>query len=151
MFLYQRINCSGDEVKEDNIYLFINWFHFNLLTAGINYQFEMETHLSLVRKIDFQLRTNIGNSPNFIFGYLKNRLFADSDLLFGRYDLCVDLRDAIRDIHQGTYTKGKHIRQIVEGACFRSEIDDLLNELENDKEKLETLLAHKQDQASKLE
>ena len=132
MFLYQKIKCNNEKLIEDNIYLFINWFHFNLLHMGYSHFFEIETHLSLAKKIKFQLTTNIDNSPNFIFSYLKNDLFSNSDLLFSKYDLCIDLLDVIRDIHNGRYTKGKHIRQTIEGSCFQSEIDDLINELESD-------------------
>lgn len=132
MFLYQRIKCNNDRLIEDNIYLFINWFHFNLLYAGYSHYFEIETHLSLAKKIKFQLTNNLDKSNPYIFSYLKNRLFSNADVLFSKYDLCVDLFDVIQDIHSSALPSEKKLKTIIDGTCFQNEINDLINELEVD-------------------
>ena len=102
-----------------------------MLHAGYSHFFEIETHLSLAKKIQFQFETNLENSHNFIFSYLKNSLLSDSDFLFGKYDLCKDLDQIIKNIHSGSFTIGKQIKSNVRGSCFQSEIDDLIDELED--------------------
>ncbi|WP_448635395.1 hypothetical protein [Pedobacter panaciterrae] len=126
-----RITNENISVQEKVNY-FIARFNYFLSNAGISFQFDVESQLSLLEKVDFQIKGNLDNCVTYVDEYFKDPLF-DNEELWENYSLFTELKKYINDYYNSppnTSTKN-HKKGILMGSGFHEVLEKLILELKD--------------------
>jgi hypothetical protein len=126
-----RITNENLSVQEKVNY-FIARFNYFLSNAGISFQFDVESQLSLLEKVDFQIKGNLDNCVTYVDEYFKNPLF-DNEELWENYSLFTELKKYINDYDNSppTTSTKNHKKGILMGSGFHEVLEKLIVELKD--------------------